>query len=191
MQNTALTGAMKRALLSADWRGTGSLTRTCQCVAQDDILLLGDAAGYAEPFTGEGMAWAIQLSLAAAEIVSQSLRHRSETRGLDDSGTTDAVEAAALANWWIATHRHLVAASQRRCRAIAWLLRHPTAVRGGLSVLQCFPGLARPFIRNVFAGNVSLPRYDAGSVRLPQIAYNLIEPARAGSSGSKVDQWQS
>ena len=45
----------------AEWRGTVALTRTTRPVAADRVFLIGDATGYVEPFTGEGMAWALDV----------------------------------------------------------------------------------------------------------------------------------
>ena len=41
------------------WRGTPPLTRRAPSLAAERVFVLGDAAGYVEPFTGEGMAWAL------------------------------------------------------------------------------------------------------------------------------------
>ena len=56
------------ALAGAEWRGTPLLTRRESRLAANRLFLLGDAAGYAEPFTGEGMTWAVldRLRRAAA-----------------------------------------------------------------------------------------------------------------------------
>ncbi len=58
---------------NAPWRGTGRLTRR-RLPGAWRVLALGDAGGYIEPFTGEGMSWAMQsaeavvpLALAAQE----------------------------------------------------------------------------------------------------------------------------
>jgi hypothetical protein len=156
LSDAGLTASLQRALWNAEWRGTGPLTRTCRCVARDDILVLGDASGYVEPFTGEGMAWAMHLAVASAEIVSRSLHRRmAAPRGREmDTLGTESVAAAALAAEWNATHRALLYARRRRCRTIASLLRHPLAVRSALRVLQAIPGLATPIIHKVFAANM-------------------------------------
>ena len=44
-------------LVEAPWRGTPLLTRRSAHRAGTRIFALGDATGYVEPFTGEGMAW--------------------------------------------------------------------------------------------------------------------------------------
>ena len=45
-------------LLDVQWHGTPGLTRRTRPLARDRLFYLGDAAGYVEPFTGEGIAWA-------------------------------------------------------------------------------------------------------------------------------------
>ena len=52
------------ALASASWQGTVPLTRRTWPVAGERFFVLGDAAGYVEPFTGEGMAWAMMCGKA-------------------------------------------------------------------------------------------------------------------------------
>jgi flavin-dependent dehydrogenase len=56
-------------LSHADWQGTLPLTRRTDPVAARRIFLIGDAAGYVEPFTGEGIAWALAAGLAAPRFV--------------------------------------------------------------------------------------------------------------------------
>ncbi len=46
-------------LAEQNWRGTPALTRQARRRAAERLFLIGDAAGYIEPFTGEGMAWAL------------------------------------------------------------------------------------------------------------------------------------
>jgi len=82
-------------------------------------LLLGDAAGYVEPFTGEGMAWALTSGAAVVPLVltgiacwSESIEHR-----------------------WRRVLSKQIGRRQRICRAMALLLQQPlaTAVAFGLS----------------------------------------------------------
>ena len=54
----------------ADLKMTPPLTRSRK-VGFGALLVAGDAAGYVEPFTGEGMAWAIEGGIEAADCVSQ------------------------------------------------------------------------------------------------------------------------
>ncbi|MEC7846877.1 MAG: FAD-dependent oxidoreductase, partial [Gemmatimonadota bacterium] len=41
------------------WKGTPPLTRRLSSLGEERLFLVGDAAGYVEPFTGEGMGWAL------------------------------------------------------------------------------------------------------------------------------------
>ena len=58
----------------APWRSVGRLTRRRARVADAGarVLVIGDAAGYAEPLTGEGMAWAAADGRAAADLLAAS-----------------------------------------------------------------------------------------------------------------------
>src|ERR1043165_2004376 len=58
-------------LESLAWHGTPLLTRSVFPPAAERVFLLGDAAGYVEPFTGEGMAWGL---VSATRVVPLALR---------------------------------------------------------------------------------------------------------------------
>ena len=47
------------SLSGASWLGTLPLSRRTGPVAAERVFLIGDATGYVEPFTGEGMSWAL------------------------------------------------------------------------------------------------------------------------------------
>lgn len=111
------------AVERARWRGTPQLTRTRARVAAPGILVVGDAAGYIEPFTGEGMSWAIATGLAAGELAAREPRAH---------------------ELWPARCAALVARPKWRCRAIALALRSPTLVGAALAIGARIP---RPFER--------------------------------------------
>jgi flavin-dependent dehydrogenase len=67
------------SLETAAWRGTAALTRRARRCAARRLFVLGDAAGYVEPFTGEGMAWALASALALAPLAVRAARRRQPT----------------------------------------------------------------------------------------------------------------
>lgn len=118
------------ALLDAPWRGTPPLTRRARRVAAHRLLVVGDAAGYVEPFTGEGMAWAISSALALAPIAA---------RPWDDR----------LPMVWARRHRLVTTQRQFVCRALAAVLRRPWLTGGLVAMLQLCPALAWPVLRSL------------------------------------------
>ena len=118
---------------SIHWTGTVPLTRRSPVPAEHRVLLLGDAAGYVEPFTGEGIACAVTSGAAAADLVTQHLTSR--TSGLERD--------------WCRRHRELFADRQQWSRRLARLLWHPWAVRGLLGGLSVAPWLARPIVNRL------------------------------------------
>jgi flavin-dependent dehydrogenase len=113
------------------WRGTPRLTRRVSHVGGERILALGDAAGYVEPFTGEGIAWALATGRAVAALTGQAGAHwRPE-----------------WAEQWTTLYSSLVTRRQHGCRLAAQVLRRPALVRLVIAVLAHAPGLATPFLR--------------------------------------------
>jgi len=111
-------------------RGTPQLTRHPARRGARSALLLGDACGYVEPFTGEGIAWALCSALAVVPLATAAVR---------------AWDDAILRAWerqWQAT----IGARQRTCRAVAWLLRHPRLLSPCVAALALRPSLAAPLL---------------------------------------------
>lgn len=113
------------ALGEAEWRGTVALTRTTRPVAADRVFLIGDATGYVEPFTGEGMAWALMSARAVEDLALQAV---------------DCWNPALARSWSIAHHR-LLAGRRRTCRATALLLRSPHLASAAFATASRLPGL--------------------------------------------------
>ncbi|MHB1561709.1 MAG: NAD(P)/FAD-dependent oxidoreductase, partial [Isosphaeraceae bacterium] len=92
--------------------------------------VLGDAAGYVEPFTGEGIAWA----LASARAVA--------------GPALDAIERwdARLVGGWARRHGRVVGRRQAICRAAAAVLRRPWLARAACEVVSAVPYPARRLI---------------------------------------------
>jgi flavin-dependent dehydrogenase len=121
---------------SLDWLGTLPLTRRTLRPVGRRVLLVGDTAGYVEPFTGEGMAWALATAGAALPFIQRGL----------------AAWDGLLEREWIATRDSLIGRQQRTCTMIARTLRAPWAVQLTIGLLALWPSLAHPVIAGLGAG---------------------------------------
>ncbi len=110
-------------LADAEWRGTPGLTRRTTPLAHDRLFFLGDAAGYIEPFTGEGIAWALASARAVEPLALRAIERWSPH----------------LAREWARTHRRLIGRRQLVCRALALGLARPWLVRIGFETLERVP----------------------------------------------------
>ena len=110
---------------TASWQGTVALTRQTTPLAGERVFLLGDATGYVEPFTGEGMAWALMSSRAVGPLAR---------RGIECWNS-------ALPVAWAEVHRRLIARRQYLCRGLATVLRHPWLTHASLELVTRFPRL--------------------------------------------------
>ncbi len=105
------------------WLGTPPLTRRTTPLAMRRLFLLGDAAGYVEPFTGEGMAWALAAALAVVPLAEQA-REQWDDR---------------LSARWEQTFAKIVRRRQWVCRAVAMIVRRPWLSAGAIRLVQQFP----------------------------------------------------
>ncbi len=118
-------------LTSLPWKGTPHLTRQAPRLGGERLFTLGDAAGYIEPFTGEGMAWALAGASAVAPLALRTIRE-----GWDES----------LLTRWQATYRREVTKRQSVCRLTAGLLRRPFTTQVLVRTLGIAPWISRPFL---------------------------------------------
>jgi flavin-dependent dehydrogenase len=118
-------------LNAAEWRGTPLLSRRAQSVVGERILAVGDATGYVEPVTGEGMAWAMVAAVAAAPLAVAGARSWSPT----------------IAGRWVREYRDSVARRTWFCRTITGLLRSPVATRSALFAASMLPSAASAPLR--------------------------------------------
>jgi flavin-dependent dehydrogenase len=128
------------ALHEAGWHGTAALTRETRPLSAERLFLLGDATGYVEPFTGEGIAWA----LTSAQAVTPLALH-----GV-------AQWDGSLSRSWSALHHRLIGRRQRLCRGLAILLRHPRLDRVVFELVARAPDLTRMMIDRVNAPSAAL-----------------------------------
>jgi flavin-dependent dehydrogenase len=133
-------------LAGLPWRGTPALTRRPRRRAAERVFALGDAAGYVEPFTGEGMAWALSAAVALAPLVARAAE-RWESR---------------YVRVWPRAFQCLVVRSQVACRAAAFVLRRPLLARVLVGILSRAPFLARPVLARLHAPLI--PQLCAGCV---------------------------
>ncbi len=116
------------------WQGTAPMTmRRCR-VATEQLFVIGDSAGYVEPFTGEGIASALASGIAVTPLVLQAI-----------SGWE-----ARHAEAWNRLHHRMFFRRQRRCRRIIRLLRRQVLTRTVVSVLSRIPRLAAPLVRSIY-----------------------------------------
>lgn len=106
----------------ADWRGTPPLSCRASRLAVERVYLVGDAAGYVEPFTGEGIRWALHSGLGVTPLLLRS----------------QAAWEPDLELEWEAWYRTFIEPEQRLCRQLAsglkrtslrWMAHHALRVR--------------------------------------------------------------
>lgn len=117
-------------LSTGAFKGTIPFTRKMPTPVGERVFVLGDAAGYLEPFTGEGMANAIADAVAVAQLVPRALVRWDESLERD----------------WLKTHYRQTEGRLFWCRWLASLLRNPHAVRIGMRLFHLFPAMARPIV---------------------------------------------
>lgn len=126
---------LPQGLHDGHWQGTPPLTRHTARPGAERVLALGDAAGYVEPFTGEGMAWALSAGRAVVDHANAGIDHW-------QPATLDA---------WTAEYRRCVRQRQWVCKGLAAMLRRPTLTHWAVRLLAWQPGLARPIVNRINA----------------------------------------
>jgi menaquinone-9 beta-reductase len=111
----------------AKYRGTSALTRRRRHLGGFRVLAVGDACGYVEPLTGEGMAWAL---LGSRELVR--LLPENPARWRED-----------LPARWRRRHLEIIGRQQGWCRAMRTTARHPALAATGIFLARAMPPIAR------------------------------------------------
>ena len=127
--------------VAVNWHGTGLLTRTSRRLASHRLVLLGDATGYTEPFTGQGMTWALSSALTLIPRVIELL----------ERGNTAVIRS------WAIQQRLRMFREQLACRALAGLLRRPAIVNAGLMVVGTWPSVVTPLVYYLHGRRAGLP----------------------------------
>ena len=123
------------ALGGIAFRGTPRLSRRRRRIAAERLFLIGDAAGYTEPFTGEGMAWALTSGLLVGPLVTQALRRW---------------DPSLILQWHSLYHRR-IRKRQRLGRLLTRSLRYRSCTKIMTAVLNRQPRLAASFMRRINA----------------------------------------
>ncbi len=107
------------------WNAAGPLPWKPTRIADAHTALVGDAAGYAEPFSGEGMRWAFE---SAYGLTSAWREH----------GGWSAAAAGTYAHW----HGKHIARRQQKTLRTAWFLGEPARATLMCQAAQTFPRVA-------------------------------------------------
>lgn len=123
--------------------GTPQLTRFSSVVAGRwrRIHRIGDAASYVEPFTGEGIGWAL---VGARSVAEAMLAHAA-----NDSTVTASVIAAAHER----SIARRLAGPKRRCLWVASAVRHPAVVATAVAAARVAPAAAAWVVPLVVGGS--------------------------------------
>jgi flavin-dependent dehydrogenase len=118
------------------------LTRAAQRRAAERLFLLGDAAGYIEPFTGEGIAWALAAGKMVAPLAKRAVH------GWQPGMTRQ----------WEITYQRLLGNRQRICRTVATVLRSAWLTHTIIRILALAPIFAAPLTSYLGERQATSPR---------------------------------
>lgn len=113
-----------------DFRGTGLLSRQRERVESARVIVLGDSAGYVEPFTGEGMSWALGAGVRAGWWVDGRLRGQMQPG-------------------WKEVMAGLMAGRKLWCRVVAGAVRSGVMMNATLALGGVLPGVSRMVMARV------------------------------------------
>ena len=111
-------------------RGTPYLTRRRRIHGRRRMFLVGDATGYVEPFTGEGMSWALNSALRVAPLAAAARDRWSESLLVE----------------WERIHRRKIVGRQPVCRILRNLLGRPSITSMLIHMIAVAPGWTRPVV---------------------------------------------
>ena len=124
---------ISEAVQQMNFRGTPKLTRSTPLTAGERLFLLGDATGYVEPFSGEGIARALTAACLVAPLASRAATDWRPT----------------MAQQWSRIYRQTVGQRQFISRALALVARHPRAIQAAMGCLRIYPPLGEIITRRI------------------------------------------
>jgi menaquinone-9 beta-reductase len=116
-------------LNTASWQGTPALTRRRGAICGERFFVIGDSAGYAEPFTGEGMA--LTSGRAVASIARDGVMRWEHS----------------LLPRWEHEYERLISDHQRPCKIVAAWLKHPVLTQLAVELFSRIPRLSTPIVK--------------------------------------------
>ncbi len=105
------------------WTGTPPLRAHPPEIVEERVLPVGDAAGFWEPFTGEGIGWGLEAGIAVAPV-AVDLGRNWDPRG-----------AAA----WLRERQAWMCKVQTRSRTVAAISARPRIARAALGLIRTVP----------------------------------------------------
>jgi len=112
----------------AHYQGTPLLTRRRRTPGAWRVLAVGDACGYVEPFTGEGIGWAMVSAAAVVGVVERGIGGWSEE----------------LVGEWTGVGRRLLGRRRAVCWAVTRALRWRRLAQAMVRLARSVPGWAVP-----------------------------------------------
>lgn len=117
----------------ARWVGTPRLTRRWRRVARERVFLIGDAACYVEPLTGQGMTWALASGVGVGAYAARAVEEWDERVARD----------------WTRAHRRGIARHQRLCRITSAFAGRTGIARSSIGFLGWMPGIGEAISRGL------------------------------------------
>ena len=126
----------------AKWQGTPALTRRTRPIAIPRLFLVGDSAGYVEPFTGEGMGWALLSVRKLKPIVTQAVALWNDRFMMD----------------WEHAYTRSIGRRQGLCRSLAATLARPRLSAFAFHAARLSPAISAQIVRRINAPEVRQER---------------------------------
>lgn len=142
VRRAGLSGLLSRTCRTGPLEITGPFEATPRTVAMPGLLLVGDAAGYFDPLTGQGIYRALATARLASRYAAALLgplpggtaeRHESRERSLSEAG---------LLRRYARELRGILEPGRRVQRAVDAAVSRPLAIEAAGALLAARPGLA-------------------------------------------------
>jgi flavin-dependent dehydrogenase len=121
------------------WRGTPPLTSRSKQIASERVFLVGDAAGYVEPFTGEGIRWALESGIGVIPMLQKSVANWRNS----------------IAQEWSRWYTQNIQREQKVCRRIAVGLKQPMVRWFAHQAISLRPHFINEFISTIHSKDSS------------------------------------